>query len=261
MKIKHLGNGVVLIEELLSKEELESIDLSLIEDTCLVQGHKNIDKKTFLEGGYEINLEKDSLYIPSRFKDNIEFLPFFKTIDQKLYSGIVEYCKIFPSAVECITNCIGKHFVKYNVGNLMGCHCDCTLAYKEGTLQPSATTAPIGNTVTVSIALNDDFEGGNIIFNISGVEVKVRAGSAVYYPSSYIGAHQVKPITSGVRWVFLAFYSHGDTNYTSDFSTEKHPERYEWMMKLRKDVKTGLKKQKYNLNSLQKKVPVNRKKK
>lgn len=260
MNIKHLGNGVVLIENLLSKEDLDLIDLGLIENTCPVQGYRNVDKKTFLEGGYQIDLEKDSSNIPSRFKDNIESLPFFEIIDQRLYSGIVEYCKIFPSAVECITNCVGKHFVKYTVGNLMGCHCDCTLAYKEGTLQPNATTAPIGNTVTVSIALNDDFEGGNIIFNISGVEVRIKAGSAVYYPSSYIGAHQVKPVTSGVRWVFLAFYSHGDTTYISDFNAEKHPERYEWMMKLRKDIKNGLKKEEDNLNSLQKKVPVNRKK-
>jgi len=262
MIVKHLGGGIVLMEDLLSKEELDSINLDLVVEKCPVQGFKAVGEKLFLEGGYEIKDQQEDIpSFASRYSENIESLPFYPTVDEAMYRGVVEYCKIFPVAVESITNCVGRHFIKYVSGNFMGPHSDSSLSYKHGTVEPTSAIA-LGNTVTVSIILNDQFEGGSILFNTWGIKAEPKAGSALYYPSNYIGSHEVKEVTSGVRWAYLAFYAHGDRTFTSNAAFEKYPERYEWTMKFREDIKKaceqdGLIKEDVdilNLNRLQRKV-------
>jgi len=266
MIANHLGGGIVLIEDLLSKEELDSINLKMIEDTCPVQGFKAVGEKLFLEGGYEIIDKKEDIpTFASRYSDNIESLPFYDTVNDAMHRGVVEYCKLFPVAVESITNCVGRHFIKYVSGNFMGPHSDTSLSYKEGTVEPTSAIA-LGNTITVSIILNDEFEGGSLLFNTWDIIAKPKAGSALYYPSNYIGSHQVDEVTSGTRWAFLAFYSHGDRTFTSNASLEKYPERYEWTMKLREDIIQSCKEDGLfdpsvdlkNLNRLQRKVRYDR---
>lgn len=255
MKIKHLGSGIVLIENLLSKEELALVDFNLIESQCIPQGYQNVGEKIFLEGGYEVDPKKDIPNIPTRYMENIYSLPFINLMEEKLYKGIVEYCKLFPVALEAITNCVGKHFIKYFPGNFMGPHSDSSLAYKNGTLEIVSAIA-LGNTVTASIILNDKFKGGSVIFNTLGIEVHPEAGSALFYPSNYIGSHEVCEILSGIRWAFLAFYSHGDRSFISNPDQEKYAERYEWMTRLREDVKNNFPIKDDNLNFFQKKVSI-----
>jgi hypothetical protein len=250
MMIKHLGGGIVLIEDLLTQEDLQLIDLNLIESDCTPQGYKKIDGKDVMEGGYVIPAERISS-MPIRYMQDIDKLSFFNIIDDAIYLGTVEYCKLFPVAAESITNCVGKHFIKYTPGVSMGPHSDSTLAYKEGTLEPVSVIS-LGNTITSSIILNDSFTGGGIRFNAWDIEVYPKPGSALFYPSNYIGAHEVLEVTSGIRWAFLAFLSHGDRTYLNTSSQAQYLQRYEWTMKLRKDIYSNY----TNLNSLQKKVPI-----
>jgi hypothetical protein len=252
MNVKHLGSGIVLIENLLDKEALDSIDLNLIESQCTPQGYKKIDGKDYMEGGYHIP-EEDLCTMPIRYMQDIDTLPFYKTIDDAIYQGAVQYCMLFPVAAESITNCVGKHFIKYLPGGLMGPHSDSSLAYKDGTIEPVSAIA-LGNTVTVSVILNEEFEGGSIQFKTWGIEVSPKPGSALFYPSNYIGAHNVREITSGKRWAFLAFLSHGDRSFTPHPELEKYADRYEWTMKLRQDVRDKLHTNEYNLNICQKQI-------
>jgi hypothetical protein len=252
MQVKHLGSGIVLIEDLLSKEELSSINLESIESQCTPQGYKKIDGKDYMEGGYHIP-EEDLITMPIRYMQDIDTLDFYSTIDNAIYRGAVEYCMLFPVAVESITNCVGKHFIKYLPGGLMGPHSDSSLAYKDGTIEPVSAIA-MGNTITVSIILNDEFEGGGIEFKTWGIKVLPKPGSALFYPSNYIGAHNVCEIISGKRWAFLAFLSHGDRSFTPHPELEKYSERYEWTMKLRQDIRNGLNTDQLNLNICQGKI-------
>lgn len=252
MNIKHLGSGIVLVEDLLSKEELNLIDLNLIESQCTPQGYKKINGKDYMEGGYHIP-EEDLSSMPIRYMQGIDTLSFYGTVEDAIYRGAVEYCTLFPVAAESITDCVGKHFVKYLPGAFMGPHSDSSLAYKEGTIEPISSIA-LGNTVTVSVVLNDEFEGGSIQFKPWGIEVSPKSGSALFYPSNYIGAHNVCEITTGKRWVFLAFLSHGDRSFTPHPNLERYTERYEWTMKLRQDIRNKLNTDQLNLNIFQEKI-------
>ena len=105
---------------------------------------------------------------------------------------------------------------------------------------------------TVLYSYLHPFTGGGIRFNAWDIEVYPKPGSALFYPSNYIGAHEVLEVTSGIRWAFLAFLSHGDRTYLNTSSQAQYLQRYEWTMKLRKDIYSNH----TNLNSLQKKVPI-----
>ena len=65
--------------------------------------------------------------------------------------------------------------------------------------------------ISVSIVLNDDYEGGSLFFrylddksNIKDVEVKPRAGDMIIFPS-FID-HKVSPVTKGIRYSIVAWF-------------------------------------------------------
>jgi hypothetical protein len=231
MKVKHLGGGVVLIEDLLDTETLKSIDFDLIESNCTPVGYKKVDGKDYMEGGYYIP-EEDLITMPIRYMQEIDKFDFYQALDSAAYTAALEYCKIFPIAAENITSFGSKHFVKYLPGGFMGTHSDSSISYKDGTLEPMFINS-MGNTVSMSIILNDGFIGGGMNFKLWDIDISPKPGSALLYPSNYIGAHEVLEVTSGVRWVFLAFLFHGDKSFSVNPEMERYPERYEWTMNFR----------------------------
>ena len=127
MKVKHLGGGVVLIEDLLDAQTLSLINFDLIESSCTPVGYKKIDGKDYMEGGYYIP-EEDLITMPIRYMQDIDKFDFYQAIDNAAYTAALEYCKIFPIAAENITSFGSKHFVKYFPGGLMGVHSDSTIS-------------------------------------------------------------------------------------------------------------------------------------
>lgn len=56
-----------------------------------------------------------------------------------------------------------------------------------------------------SLILNDDYEGGELIFEEHGAKIKAPAGSFVLFPGYYV-SHGVGEILSGTRRVILIFF-------------------------------------------------------
>ena len=54
--------------------------------------------------------------------------------------------------------------------------------------------------------LNDDFEGGEIVYINKDIEHKPIANSLIIHPSSEEYTHGVKLITKGVRYTMTNFY-------------------------------------------------------
>lgn len=239
MIVKHLGSGIVLIEDLIDKEKINSFDFALIEKTIKQQDHYKVNEKFISEGGYEILEQRDLDTTPIRYMQNIEELPFMDTITEAMYVGCLAYCGLFPVAVESITQHRGGHFIKYTKGGLMGPHSDSPLAYKKNSVEPISLIA-LGNTVTSSITLNDSFTGGSVYFPTWDISVAPKPGSALFYPSNYIGAHEIKEVTSGTRWAYLKFFGHGDRSLLVQPEHELYQERYEWTTKFRDTLKDNI---------------------
>ena len=64
--------------------------------------------------------------------------------------------------------------------------------------------------------LNDNYSGGEIEFQHSGVKIKPEAGSIVIFPSNYLCVHEVMPVTSGTRYAMPHWYHHLSTPRMSD---------------------------------------------
>lgn len=66
----------------------------------------------------------------------------------------------------------------------------------------------ISRTLSFIYRLNNDFEGGDLVFNDRDNEMmrlKPEPNSLVIWPSNFLYPHGVEPVTKGVRWSIVAW--------------------------------------------------------
>ena len=61
--------------------------------------------------------------------------------------------------------------------------------------------------VSYSYYVNEDYEGGEIVFSNLGVTVKPKAHQLLVFPSSYPYRHEVRPVTSGTRYAIVQWWN------------------------------------------------------
>lgn len=83
---------------------------------------------------------------------------------------------------------------KYHPGGQMGPHIDCEEDDDEARL-----------TASIVLYLNDDFEGGEVIFRHHNVRIKPEPGSLLMFPSVKPYYHESTPIVSGFKYMCPAF--------------------------------------------------------
>jgi predicted 2-oxoglutarate/Fe(II)-dependent dioxygenase YbiX len=232
MKMEHLGNGVIVFRGLIPKDEISQFDMSLIEQNCTPQGFEKVDGKLYSKGGYEYDPDINGKDYPLRFSENIDSVNFTQRLVRSIYDAAVNYCKVFPTATECITEHKQFHYIKYSKDALMGAHSDCSASYKNDSIEVISNSA-INNTLSTSIVLNDDFSGGEFEFPIIGTDIKLNAGDGLIYPSNFMGCHGVKRVSSGHRWAFLSFFAHARTDFLTE---DEMAQKYQWTQKFRGDV-------------------------
>ena len=61
--------------------------------------------------------------------------------------------------------------------------------------------------LSISICLNNEYEGGEFVFDIPGGHYTVpqNVGDAVIFPSNFMFSHQVNKITKGTRYALIAW--------------------------------------------------------
>ena len=64
--------------------------------------------------------------------------------------------------------------------------------------------------MSVIINLNEDYEGGDLIFgnqflNNEMKRIKLKKGSIVFFPSNFLYPHKIEPITKGKRYSIVAW--------------------------------------------------------
>ena len=162
------------------------------------------------DGGYTVE-ESHVSELPIRFHgltSGSEFVSdVTKSIDDALYRCLINYCKSFPVVIDCIRWRTSGQVASYSVGQNIGPHSDCALPYDEN--GNVLNSFPLYNTLTASMVLNDEYEGGAIRFRPWAITTNPKIGSVLIYPSSFMGCHEVEPITSGVRNVYLQWFCQG----------------------------------------------------
>jgi len=93
-----------------------------------------------------------------------------------------------------ITPLISHHTVllRYEPGNMFHNHYDAAPAYPR--------------IVSVSMFLNDNFDGGELEFKEFNIKIKPEAGDVVIFCSAFPYMHQVHPVTKGIRYAAVKWY-------------------------------------------------------
>ena len=84
---------------------------------------------------------------------------------------------------------------RYPTGTMMSRHFDHIKMYGQHTGIP---------VLTILGTLNRDYQGGNLVF-FDDHELTTGTGDVIIFPSCWLYPHQVKPVTQGTRWSFVAW--------------------------------------------------------
>lgn len=257
MKVKHVGMGVIIIEDLFN------IDALLLQDylSWLKRAPENTfefyteNEKEYAKNktGFIFKAE-DIKYAPQRFLDTKgknrqekpkqEYIDLINYLEDSAYKGLVEYCKIFrDAATTCWWRPIG-HIAGYNNGQSIGPHCDDQVPFMWG--EKTGSQVSMHNTVSINLYLNDCVEkkpdneiiqyvGGELNFPNIPYKWRPRHGSAAIYPSNYIGRHEVLPVLEGERYAFLTMACYG-TSFDGEEVVGEENEYKIWMKNLEHDI-------------------------
>ena len=132
---------------------------------------------------------------------------FVESLDDALFDCLQRYIQIFPEVAQSVWWRSPGHVATYVKGQHMGTHHDNGVEYTP-VVNPENEHA-IHNVITASVALNDNYSGGQLEFPHAGLSIRPPTGTALFYPSNYIGAHGVAPVIFGERYSYLQFYGHG----------------------------------------------------
>jgi len=143
-------------------------------------------------------------------------------IEEQRDKCLLDYLRKYPIAGTCIWWKIKSHIVAYPTGSYLGMHADIATAYEYGKPHPTDQIAT-RNTVSVVAYLNDcvdtedeldgtNFMGGHHHFEYLGITHKPKRGQILFFPSNYVAAHEVQPITAGWRYSYLGWYCQGTPN-------------------------------------------------
>jgi predicted 2-oxoglutarate/Fe(II)-dependent dioxygenase YbiX len=241
MQIDNLGGGIVLF-----KDALE-VDEEFVQEYMRYLKQKN-EQHFFAKddvitntAGYEFDKESADVS-PGRFTETViedtpqHFVDFSQACEDALYKCIVEYCKIFPVVAEAITWRIKGHIATYSNGQNIGCHSDSAIPLDKD--YKPINQMPLHNTVTAGLSWTSNYEGGDLHYRMWDVSVRLEAGDVIMYPSTYLGAHEVSPVTGGERIVYLQWFCHGDTGQLQRPEDTPNTVRspHTWLLDLKNDV-------------------------
>lgn len=88
-------------------------------------------------------------------------------------------------------------FNRYDPTTQMKLHCDHIHSMFDGQRKGIPTLTILG-------ALNDDYEGGELMM-FGDHRIHLPAGAVVVFPSNFMYPHEVKPVKSGIRYSYVSW--------------------------------------------------------
>ena len=245
--------GVVICEEVIDIDQnlfFEYMDwIRKNEESTFTYHEENGIKYATNKTGFKFNLT-DIAKAPQRFLDTkgnqsgIEapqrYIDFIDSLEDAIYDSLVEYCCYFPDAARTSWWRPNGHIVGYENGQGIGQHCDDQVPYEWG--KTTGNQVSMHNRASLNLYLNDcvdseqelnghNYVGGELHFPNISTTWKPKTGSVAIYPSSYIGRHEVLPVSAGQRYAYLSIACYGTSFDREEVVGEENPYK-KWMPNL-----------------------------
>ena len=153
--------------------------------------NKKAKKKLTIKSGLNTNIRNvKGFHLNFDTPTNIFYWNYIKKEIERLYTF---YKAKFPKMASYKINQID--LLKYNPGGKYEIHTD------------HYTNSP--RHLSIIINLNNDYEGGNLIFTDQKEKeikrLKLTKGSIVFFPSNFMYPHSIEPIRKGTRYSIVAW--------------------------------------------------------
>lgn len=116
-------------------------------------------------------------------------------IDENLFHAVSQCLKLYQETAADtdleIKEDSGYELLRYNEGEFYVEHTD---SFKE-----------IPRALSCIIALNDDYDGGEISFFSRELSYKLKKGSVIMFPSNFMYPHEIQKVTSGTRYSIITW--------------------------------------------------------
>lgn len=230
---QHLGSGVILFKNAitLNWEEVISTSSKMIDE----EWNQMYSPAVHPETGADVFVNKSGFFfdkedlnkMPKRAgqihsrdeKDIVELLDF---LENARYKYLLKYLEVFPLAYKCIWWNVKGHILQYQKDVYLGSHSDNSVEYSYGIHTPE-DQLPLRSVITSLIYFNtsssdinnidnSEYYGGEHYFNYLDIKYRPEKGDLIMFPSNYMAAHEVLPVTKGVRYSYLGWYSQGTPN-------------------------------------------------
>lgn len=230
----HLGGGVVLFENVFNLDW--DWMRAFCHETLMQEREKQYTPGKDPITGEDGYINRSGYFF---FNESIETMPWrgsmvhqnseqqvidvLNYIEETRDKCLLRYLDHFPLAGKCIWWKIKSHIVAYPKGSYLGLHSDVSTDYEYGKPHPVDQLAT-RNTVSVVAYLNDNvdsedqldgtnFTGGLHHFCYLDITHKPKKGDMLFFPSNYVAAHEVQPVTAGWRYSYLGWYCQGTPNH------------------------------------------------
>ena len=148
----------------------------------------------YMQHGGFISYDDDLAVSYSNSENGIE-------INKKIWFAVEQYIiKDFAHCKDWFNGWSGYstvRFNKYDTGTKMKLHCDHIHSMFDGERKGIPTLSILGS-------LNDDYEGGDLIF-WNSEKIELKAGQLMIFPSNFMYPHTVTTVTKGTRYSYVSW--------------------------------------------------------
>jgi predicted 2-oxoglutarate/Fe(II)-dependent dioxygenase YbiX len=109
--------------------------------------------------------------------------------------------------LETFVNYIGEYMKLYpNCKITKGEHLRIGRYYEQGHYKPHCDSSDSSRILSGVLYLNDDYEGGELLFNHLDLKIKPNKGDLILFPSNYVFTHESLPVTKGTKYIALSWF-------------------------------------------------------
>lgn len=158
--------------------------------------------------------EKSNAYGFEQFSTNTSIRDTEMVIyDDTIMNGLVEVVRhavenlINPFFDVSVQSAEIPQVLKYNVGGHYAEHVDSEALWHNVHENKIEWKKVIDRDISILLYLNDDYEGGELVFPNQHITIKPKAGMLVAFPSNHHFVHGVNPVTKGTRYAMVTWAS------------------------------------------------------